>query len=73
MHMPERGRDGASTLGGRAFFSGAARTFALAVAALVAGCAEPGGSGTSAPAAVGNAPNPYHYLCDTGCRRGLGG
>jgi hypothetical protein len=67
-----RGRppDGASTLGGRAFFSEAARIFALTVVALVAGCA---GSGTSAPAVFDNAPDPYHYHCDAACRRGLGG
>jgi hypothetical protein len=61
------------TLGGRAFFSGAARIFALALVTLVAGCAGPVGSGTSAPAAFDNAPDTYHYHCDAGCYRGLGG
>ena len=71
--MRRRRPDGAGTLGGRAFSSGAACIFALAVAALVAGCAGPGGSGTSAPAAFDSTPDPYHYHCDAGCRRGLGG
>jgi hypothetical protein len=71
--MRGRRRDGASTLGGRAFFSGAARIFALTVVGLVAGCTGSGGSGTSAPAVFDNAPDPYHYHCDAACRRGLGG
>ena len=70
--MPGRYLDGADACCRRASPSRAASIVALAALLLLAGCAQPGGSGTSAPRAF-DTPDPYHYHCDEGCRNGLGG
>jgi len=48
-----------------------ARVFCLSGVVLLAGCVQPGGSGTSAPAAFDGTPDPYHYHCDEACLNGI--
>jgi hypothetical protein len=70
-YMRGRCRGGANAHCRRAFLSWMARVSSLAAIVLLAGCGQPGGSGTSVPTAFDSTPDLYHYHCSAACRRGI--
>jgi len=69
--MPEQHADGASVDRVSVFPFRAACAVALVAVMLLAGCTQPGGSGTSAPSwPADTTPDPYHYRCTGNCQAG---
>jgi len=69
--MPGQYRNVEDAARSRTFLCRVARVFLLSGVMLLAGCAQSGGSGTSAPAAFDSTPDPYHYHCDDACLNGI--